>query len=218
MDKYYGHIDDGNIRIEQHNCCSHSCNNSSYDDSSIKDSLGKLESENKDFNELLGELIERNNELTGRMNSILDNADTNMDSFKEVSDTIKDLQKAIEDIKKNKPNHSWGCDYPSHNKPPHDKPTHECYDEKKFHDYIITFLRDLRFQMNNEYATRSKEIFKLKEAIHKIQTDVKYLDVIKFSKIEEDIVEIKKKLENIGSGSNLIPITSDEINNITENN
>lgn len=108
-------------------------------------------------------------------NSCASNNSGNMNSsFDKIQQEIASLIEAIDKIKDN-------CCYKDNN----------C-NSNELHDFIkiIGLLKELKFELNCEFAKRAQEINRLEEIIKKIGIDLKHLDVIRVSKLENIIKKI----------------------------
>ena len=62
---------------------------------------------------------------------------------------------------------------------------HHHHGEFSLHSNIIETLKNLKLELNNEFAIRSREIFDLKQRLKHLETNVKFLELVKFKKLEE---------------------------------
>lgn len=169
---FYGHIDDGNIRLT-HGCCSHSCGSDLRKKlegilNGAPESMDSFKEVYDEFGKLHGDI----DNVFGDTNSKFDGIDS---SFERLQQEIEDLMKQIDEMREKE-----CCGDKCHN-----HHHHKCNDQ--YYENIIGALRDLKFSMNCEFAKRAQEISKLKEGMANLSMELKHLDILRVSKIEKVI-------------------------------
>lgn len=153
-----------------------------------------------------------------KLNSILKDAPKEMDSFKEVYDEFKkvngnfnssndkfgndlgklqgnidDITKAIDDMK------------------------NSCFHSEHHHfDKVIASLKDLKFELNCEFAKRAHDMLKMEERIKRLEVDLKYLDLLRLTKIEKALKELVENQQIVTNVVDKNEAKEEEVENVLD--